>query len=384
MSNKKRKSGITVELKDVVEDSNPSPLMRKIEKDNQELRRRIEELKLEMGEHEAVFESIRREFKSIEPRDPVIYTPTSKSDKVSAPLSAVLVLSDWHIGEYVESDEIERFNQFSWAIAQKRCYYLQKQFVNWVAVQRTATVVDELVIIVVGDMISGDIHQELQVTNEFPVPVQTVRAGVLLAKTIAEMAVHFKKVRVEYISADNHSRLTKKPQWKEGGFNSYSYIVGWIAKERLGRMANIEFKLHAMVKTLVEVQNTKYLCQHGHSIKGWAGIPWYGTDRHIAREAKARRRHISKNFDKAIIGHFHAPLWTTDYIVNGSLSGTNEVDHAQGRDAEPCQVAFFVHPRYGEMNRIEFNVAHGDDEDYGGAELALKEKGGYKEMSLTD
>lgn len=380
---KERPSSGTVDMKDVVEDSNPAPLTRKLEKDNQALRRRVEELKLEMGEHEAVFESIKREFKGIEMKDPAIYIPPPKGTKVSVPVTAVMVLSDWHVGEYVEADEIEEFNHYSWPIAQKRAYYLQKQFVNWVAVQRTATVVDELVVVVVGDMISGDIHQELQVTNEFPVPVQTVRSGVLIAKTIAELAVHFPKVRVEYIAADNHSRLTKKPQWKEGGFNSYSYIVGWIAKERLSNIKNVEFSLHATVKTLVEIQHFKYLCMHGHNIKGWAGFPWYGTDRQVAREAKARRRRPSKNFDKCIIGHFHAPLWTTDYIVNGSLSGTSELDHAMGRDADPCQIAFLVHPRYGEMNKIEFNVANGDDEDFGGAEKALVEKHGYRDLSLT-
>jgi hypothetical protein len=373
-----------VDVKDVVEDSNPSPLMRKMEKDNQELRRRLEETKLEMGEHEAVFESIKREFKGIEMKDPVVHIPTSKVTKVSAPLSAVMVLSDWHIGEYVEADEIEGFNQFSWTIAQKRAYYLQKQFVNWVAVQRTAMVVDELVVVCVGDLISGDIHQELQVTNEFPVPVQTVRAGVLVAKTIAEMAPHFQKVRVEYVAADNHSRLTKKPQWKEGGFNSYSYIVGWIAKERLAKATNIEFNLHATVKTLVEIQHSKYLCMHGHNIKGWSGIPWYGADRQVARESKARRNRPSKAFNKCILGHFHTPLWTPDYIVNGSLSGTSELDHAFGRESAPSQIAFLVHPKYGEMNKIEFNVANGDDEDFGGAEKALVEKHGYKESSLTE
>ena len=369
----------------MVEDSNPSPLMRKMEKDNQGLRRRVEELKLEMGEHEAVFESIKREFKAIEMKDPAVFVPnpSPKGKKVSLPVSAVMVLSDWHVGEYVEADEIEDFNAYSWDIAQKRAYHLQRQFVNWVDVQRTATVVDELVVIVVGDMISGDIHQELQVTNEFPVPVQTVRAGVLVAKTIAEMAPHFPKVRVEYVSADNHSRLTKKPQWKEGGFNSYSYIVGWIAKERLEKVANVEFNLHATVKTLVNIQGFKFLCMHGHNIKGWSGIPWYGADRQVARESKARRKKPAKNFDKCIIGHFHTPIWTPDYNVNGSLSGTSELDAALGRDSDPCQIAFLVHPKYGEMNKIEFNVANGDDENYGGAEKAVVEKHGYKDFSLV-
>ncbi len=357
---------------DAIEDSNPSPMSRKLEKDNQLLRRRVEELKLEMGEDEAQFDLIKKELRSITPTNPVVYVPSQKNVKVSSPLSAVMVMGDWHIGEVVEPDEIEEFNAYNWGLAQKRAYYLQKQFINWVNVQRTATVVDELVVVVIGDMISGDIHQELQVTNEFPAPVQSVRAGMLVAKTIAEMAPHFKTVRVEYVTLDNHCRLTKKPQWKEGGYNSFNYIVGFIAKERLAAIPNVEFNIYPSAKALIAVQGWKYLCQHGHGIKGWSGIPWYGTDRHIASEAKARRSMPTKNFDKMILGHFHQPLWTTDYIINGSMSGTSELDHGCGRHAEPAQVAFLVHPKHGEMNRIEFNVAGGDEEDFGGAEIALE------------
>ena len=367
---------------DIAEDVNPSPMARKLEKDNQQLRHKVEELRLELGKNEAFVETMKRELKGIDILAPVPVTALSKKNRVSANLSAVLVFGDWHIGEYVESDQIEQFNQYSWAIAQKRAYYLQKQFINWVNVQRTGSTVDELVVICIGDMISGDIHQELQVTNEFPAPVQAVRAGVLVAKTIAELSPHFKKVRVEFVTQDNHSRLTVKPQWKEGGLNSYNYIVGWICQQQLEKLANVEMNLYGCVKALVEIQGWKYLAMHGHNIKGWSGIPWYGADRHIAREAKARRQRPTKNFDKVILGHFHQPLWTTDYIVNGSLSGTSELDHGQGRDAAPCQISFLVHPKYGEMNRIEFNVANGDDENFGGAEKALTEKPGRKDDML--
>lgn len=365
---------------DIIDDVNPSPMLRKLRNDNTLLRRKIDELKLEMGETEAVFDTMKAELGAITVLNPVVHNSKTKGARVGAPITAVVVLGDWHIGEYTESDQIEEFNQFSWDIAQKRAYYLGKKFISWVGVQRTSAVIDELVVIVVGDMISGDIHPELQATNEFPTPVQAVRAGVLVSKTIAELSAHFKKVRVEFITLDNHSRLTRKPQWKDGGKNSYGYIVGWVAMERLRAIKNVKFNLHIGMKTLVEVQGFKYLCMHGHQIKGWAGIPWYGTDRQVAKESKSRRRKPNQNFDKVIMGHFHQPLWTTDYIINGSLSGTSELDHGQGRHAEPCQVAFLVHPKYGEMNKIEFEVQHGDDEDFGGAEIALQEKSKYEEI----
>ena len=355
----------------IADDVNPSPIVRKLRKDNSSLRKRVEELKLELGENEAFFDDVRRELEVISPLSPSVIKPPKES-KVSAPMSAVLVLSDWHIGEYIEPDEIEDFNAFSWEIAQKRVYYLAKQFVNWVSVERVTAQIDEAVILVNGDLISGDIHQELQVTNEFPTPVQCVRAGLLLAKCVAEIAPHFKTVRVECTTADNHSRLTKKPQYKQAGLNSYGYMVAWMATERLGSHKNVEFNISAKITTPIEIQGRRYLSSHGNTIRGWAGFPWYGADRKVAREAKARRKMPGKSFDKMIIGHFHVPLKTMEYIVNGSLSGTTELDHGCGRHAEPCQVAWLQHPKYGEYQFNEFWVHFADDEDFGGAELVIE------------
>jgi len=62
----------------------------------------------------------------------------------------------------------------------------------------------------------------------------------------------------------------------------------------------------------------------------------------------------NRRFSKLILGHFHQPLKSLYYLMNGSLSGTNELDHALGRFCNPCQVSFMVHPKHGEFNWSEF------------------------------
>jgi hypothetical protein len=353
---------------DVVDDINPSPAITLLRKDNQKLRARVDELKLALGEDEEYFESIKKTLMSIEPLPSVSYDPPEDGG-VGSGLSAVMVFSDWHIGEYTDSDEVEGFNSFSWAIAQKRAFYLTRKFVNWVAVQRRAATINEAVIICDGDLISGDIHQELQVTNEWPVPVQNVKAAFLLAKCVSEIAPHFDKVRVEFMTTDNHSRRTKKPQSKQSGLNSEGYVIAYLMQERLRDIPNVQMNIYTRIKALVNIQGFPFLVEHGNSIRGWAGIPWYGADRSVAREAKARRMMPKKNFYKCLIGHFHQPMKTPDYIVNGSLSGTSEFDHGQGRHADPCQIAFLVHPKYGDFNFNELYVHFADELDFGGDEL---------------
>jgi hypothetical protein len=363
----KKKS--VADINDALEDITPvTPLVQKLRNDNKSLLKKISELELEAGANEDFLDEFRDSLRAIKPLEPVRYVP--KDRKVDHPMSAVVVFSDWHIGEVVRGAETEHFNVFNWDIAQKRTHYFGKVFTDAITVQQTTASIDELVVIVVGDMISGDLHHELVAHNEFPSPEQAIRAGCLLAKTIAEMAPHIKKVRVEFIVIDNHSRLTKKMQFKGGGENSYGNVVGFVAKERLREHKSVEFRLYKSIQEVVEIRGFRYLCGHGATIKGFAGIPWYGIDRKVAKEAKARRRMVNdKSFDKLILGHYHTPIKTPDFLMNGSLSGTTEYDHGEGRHANPCQVSFLVHPKIGEVQWNEFYLQHADNMDFKGKEL---------------
>jgi hypothetical protein len=109
-----------------------------------------------------------------------------------------------------------------------------------------------------------------------------------------------------------------------------------------------------------------------------SGAMWIGDDAFVPLKLVGSERFDGDVFNLTVENDH-------SYTVNGigvanSMSGTSELDHGQGRDSPPAQVAFLVHPRYGEMNRMEFQVANGDKEDFGGKEVALVEKTGYQEM----
>jgi len=64
-----------------------------------------------------------------------------------------------------------------------------------------------------------------------------------------------------------------------------------------------------------------------------------------------------KSFRYIGIAHWHVPAFLEGaVIVNGSLSGTTEFDHSQGRHADPTQVAFMVHPNHGMFNYTPFST----------------------------
>ena len=317
----------------------------------------IEDMRSSDGKLQSLFRDLGEQIKPIAP-EPMYYRPDKETKKVASPISAVLLLSDWHIGMRQEPDEIEGFNEFDHATAVHRVMsQLIPVFVNHVNTQRSVQTINTARVICLGDFISGDIHQELTATNEFPVPVQVVKAADLLATALAGLSRHFKSVIVDYITADNHGRLTKKPQAKEEGLNSFNYLVGFLARAYLAEFDNVAFNFHPQLYKVIKIENMRYLATHGHVIKSWMGIPFYGIERQIGREAQVRLNAPDDlRFHKVILGHFHTPMFNPKYLMGGSLSGTDAYDRQNGRIAGPAQLSWFVHPKHGEYNFTEIRM----------------------------
>jgi len=313
----------------------------------------------EHGKLQVFFDSVKNQIKPLTPLKPAVIKKASGS-----PIVPVAHITDTHMGAVQHPHEIEGFNAFDPGICEKRSIdYIQK-FIGWVEMHRTAYNIRECVVLMTGDLISGDIHDELKITNAFPSPVQVVKAAQLHAQQIGLLAAYFDKVTVEFISEDNHSRLTKKPQAKEAGYNSMNYLVGILCQTYLLEHKNVDFRIHPMLEKVVDVNGRKYLVCHGHNVKGWMGVPWYGIERKVGKEAQSRLQLMMQEvsierakdigFHKYVFGHFHTAFDSHLYTCGASLSGTDAYDHQAGRYSPPGQSAWMVHPKHGEFNRINF------------------------------
>ena len=289
---------------------------------------------------------------SCDPYPAYKYRPGSNSKSLA--IVPVLDISDWHIGEIIDADEVEGYNIFNWEIAQAGIFALLEDFIQWVGIQRAHYRIEECALFCKGDYISGDIHDDLKATNEWPLPVQTAKAGWLLGEAFRIVSGHFKRVTAYEVGADNHGRLQRRPQAKSKASNSMSYLVQYIANAAAERCADFKPIIAKGMKLVADVNGKRFLIEHGDTIRAWSGIPLYGIQRSAAREAMRRMDGIH-GYDYYSIGHFHVPNWLEGRIlVNGSLSGTSEFDHSCGRHALPAQVAYLVHPVYGIFNFTSF------------------------------
>lgn len=319
-----------------------------------QLESRLEEYKKEQGTVKGMMRDV-MEHVAVLPVPEIQYSKPRKK-KVQSPISLVVHLTDWHMGAVQPADEIEGFNEFSPDILTSRIHNLANDVLNWVELHRYAYDVDHCCLPVTGDLVSGDIHDELRITNAYPLPVQAVEAAQLLSAFVLIMAPYFKRVTVPFVCVDNHGRLTQKPQHKEGGYNSINYVIGALAKQMLSNCRTVDFDIYPREQQVVEVKGRRYLLTHGHSVRGWAGFPYYGIQRKTGLEAIKRMRRDIARFDRIIMGHWHAPLRHPWYWIGGSASGTDAYDHANGRESEPLQSAWFVHPKRGEFDATDWRL----------------------------
>jgi hypothetical protein len=323
-----------------------------LRKANALLEKRVAEMARTLGERREFLDAIGAAVVACEPFAHVEWSVLDRAPVIVP----VFKFSDWHIGEQTSKAETENFGEYNWAIAQERIGSISDSFLRWIDTLRNGYTITRCVVFGEGDYISGDIHHELSVTNEFPAPVQTAKAGLLMGETIAKIAAHFDGVTFYQVGADNHSRLEKKPRAKQKFQSGLSYLVHMIAEAYLTRCVNVKIIAAEGMKYIAEVEGWKFLIEHGDAVKSWMGIPYYGIERSRAREATIRMN-TDRNFHYQSIAHWHVPAWVSgNILINGSLSGTSEYDHSSGRHSPPAQVAFLVSPTHGVFNFTPFQA----------------------------
>jgi hypothetical protein len=316
---------------------------------NRLLKRDTDKLLKDRASLEVIADEIRTCVQATVPYERAIYEPSD----ASTPIAAVVKASDWQIGEVIDDRETDGFGKFTFKLAESRIFKLAQKLIDWSAMHRKGGFqIEELHVFSEADLVSGNIHYELDVTNEFPAPVAAVKAGFLMGEFVARLSPHFARVHLHEVNHDNHGRLTLKNQMKQGGKNNWSYVSHAVANQFLDRyQAEGRVLTHAYetAKPIASVLGVNFLLAHGHHIMGQMGIPYYGMQRDKAREA-VKRMNLApcKRFRYISIGHWHVPgIIDGNILVNGNLPGTNEYDHMQGRHHPPSQVSFMVHPRHG-------------------------------------
>ena len=279
----------------------------------------------------------------------------------------VAPLSDTHIGEYVDYQQMAGLNSYSFDIFNKRLYGWATQVLNLIELRREAVPIEELVVPMLGDMISGDIHEELSNTNLDNCMEQMIRGANLVAQSLMLLAPHFAKVRVPCV-VGNHGRMTRKPPMKDKYMDWDYMLYQWVAAF-CREQKNIEFDIRKSYINTFQVFNKNILIMHGDSASGAGSLTTITRVLTNLRsvlqfrkglEVEASTAHdevlepniLPASFDSVMMGHFHRSdeidIGTGHALICGCMKGGDEF--ALQRLAvitKPQQLVTYWHPKYG-------------------------------------
>lgn len=259
----------------------------------------------------------------------------------------VMIWSDWHLGETVRPEEINGVNEFDLSIAEERVQRLVKTTVSLLKNYTVHTSpYPGIVVCLGGDMVAGDIHEELRETNERPTMAVVVEAVRILTWAIKQLADQFGRVFVPCV-AGNHGRTSHKPRHSGRNWTNYDWLIYQFLSKAFDGDDRVKFLIGEGADVLFSVYGHRYLLTHGDNLaKGGDGqIGHFGPVIRGSQRRQVRNQAVNQEFDTLVCGHFHSLTMTPRFIVNGSLVGPGAFSHNLAFGFEKPQQALWLSHR---------------------------------------
>jgi len=250
--------------------------------------------------------------------------------------AAVAVLSDWHVEEQVDPRTVSHLNNFNLEIADRRIEKATQAILRLTEIERVGRDIPILVLALLGDLMTGYIHEELREENELS-PTQTI---LWLRQKLSKLINTIKKEgNFERIvipcSIGNHGRTTIKPRHSTAYKNSYEWLLYKLLEQEI---EGVEWIVGESYHTYLEVFGKTFRLHHGDGLKYQGGIG--GLTIPVEKAISSWNKGRSADID--IFGHWHTSQQNPKWISNGSLVGHNAYSIAIKAAFEPPQQTYFL------------------------------------------
>ena len=260
----------------------------------------------------------------------------------------VLFLSDTHCGETVFTNEVNGANSYNMDIARTRIRRVFERSIFMLDEVLSPSPYDCIWLPLGGDIVSGNIHEELRETNTAPIFDIVLETADILERGIELLLNRFGAVNIPCITG-NHGRLDKKPRMKHGPQDNYEYILYHILKRRFANDPRVTIQVSDSFTVRYEINGVRFLLTHGDQFKGGNGIAGPATPWALG-EHKLRKQMCSieswtgeaHEYDILMFGHFHSLNFMRNMITNGSVVGFSEYAKKMNLPFEPPQQALFL------------------------------------------
>lgn len=254
-------------------------------------------------------------------------------------MTAVAIASDWHVEEPVEPEKVEGRNEYTLAIADRRVTRFFDAIIDMVDHHRAGgrIVVRDLVLGFIGDLMTGDIHDELVESSQLS---PTLTALWLKPRIVAGVrrvadALDLRSVTIPWCRG-NHGRIGQKKKVSTGAENSYEWLLGKLVEQDLADDPRVRCVTTKSEHQFVRVYDWTLGFTHGDQINYGGGVG--GISIPILKALSSLDS--VKRADLRFMGHFHQFRDLHAVIVNGSLIGYAPFGYHVKAPYEPPAQAF--------------------------------------------
>ncbi len=273
-------------------------------------------------------------------------------------LTAVLVVSDVHVGQVVDPREIEGIGSYNPAVTLARIYHLEAEVLRILR----GRPVEKLLLLFGGDILHGHLGHSLEDDLTVPIAQQADLALNLFFPFVRGLARCVPQLEI-YGVAGNHGRwpgMRKMPTDRRWSNLDTIFYQSLAALCQHAGLANVTFDERISSRRSIDAGKFRLQLVHGDEVRG-GNFCATGMVREVNQATLRNVQNGRKPADYYVMGdkHFTAsvPFGTGSFIVNGSCVGVDGFG-MNFLPSPPSQTLFFLHPEQGKTETHEIRLGH--------------------------
>lgn len=248
-------------------------------------------------------------------------------------------MTDWHLGEVVEPDEVLFLNAYNERIAYQRAALWFEKAVSLPREYVNGLKIEGIEILATGDLFTGEIHAELKESNYERILETVLNAQEPLLAGFEFLDREYAGHVVVDCVVGNHGRQAKKSVFKGRVYDNFEWLFWSILRDRLkDRGSNVVINVSTSMDMNVEVYGRNHLLTHGDQFQGGTGISGAFAPLSLGAHRKNKRQSAAgMPMETMVIGHLHQLINIPGVKMGGTLKGMDEF--AFGINVPPAPAA---------------------------------------------
>lgn len=261
--------------------------------------------------------------------------------------TVIALASDWHIEEEV-GKEVGGLNVYNLDIAQACAAQYFRAVVSLTRMLQQDVRIDHLVLGLLGDFISGDIHDELRERCQLRPTEAIVMAQRILVSGIEFILTHSNLTILAVCKSGNHARTTKKVFVSNEQGHSLEYLMYQHLAAYFRTEPRVAFQIDEAYLSYADVYGRTCAFHHGHHVHYQGGVGGLTIPMNKAIDRWNDGREASVYFN----GHHHTPFDGERFVSNGSMIGHSAFSVSiKAPYSEPKQWLTLMDKRRGRTGR---------------------------------